>query len=309
MNLRIGFCILLLGAGAAAAAGGDLASLSRSYRETPNARTHAALLAYAKAHSRSASGALALLAAAPVEVDQKALAEALSHLAAAQKSVPALADYVAYTRGMAQTGQQDYAAAIHSFSAVLAQSPESPLIPKAALQAARAALSGNQPKQALAILKNRYADLPQPQGDLLLASAFDAAGDSVSAAAYYQRVFYNDPAASEADQAGTALAGLRQKLGGSYPTPMPQAMLGRAVKLLDQGLSDRARGELDSLVQILGGAERDVAKVSLGAVLYQKRDNAQAYDYLNSLQVTAPEADAERLYYMVASARRLNNHD
>src|SRR6185312_13036539 len=168
MNLRIG--ILLLGAVTAAMANSDVASLSRSYCKTPNARTHAALLAYAGAHAHTLSGALALLAVAHGEADQQAPAEALSHLAAAQKRLPALADYIAYTRGMAQASQQDYAAAVQSFSAVLAAPAESPLAAQAAIRAARAALSGNRPRQALEILKNRYTDLPQPQGDLLLAS-------------------------------------------------------------------------------------------------------------------------------------------
>ena len=309
MNPRIQVSILLLAAAMLAGATEDLGSLSRAYRKAPNVRTHAALLTYAKVHSRDGNGALALLAAAEIEMERNEFPEALAQLASVQKQLPALADYVAYTRAMAEFNQQDYPAAARSLAVVFAQSPKSPLVSTAAILAAHAALNSNQPKQALEILKTHYSDLTQPAGDFLLASAFDASGDAVSAATYYQRVYYNFPASSEADQASSAIARLRDKLGDSYPTPMPQVMLARALKLIDAGSNDRARQELDSLVQVLGGTERDMAKIGIGAVLYQTRDNLRAYDYLKSLVVTAPQADAERLYYMVACASRLNNQD
>ncbi|MEK7750408.1 MAG: transglycosylase SLT domain-containing protein, partial [Acidobacteriota bacterium] len=49
------------------------------------------------------------------------------------------------------------------------------------------------------------------------------------------------------------------------------------------------------------------ARGRLGAVDYQRRETAAAYGYLRSLEVPTADADAERLYYLVACARRLNN--
>ena len=86
-------------------------------------------------------------------------------------------------------------------------------------------------------------------------------------------------------------------------------MLGRALKIQDAGQTARARKELEALVPQLGGAERDLARVRIGVARYTAEENAVAYKYLSTLQVDSPEADAERLYYQMQSARRLNNLD
>jgi len=147
------------------------------------------------------------------------------------------------------------------------------------------------------------------QGDLALANAFAAAGDAVSAVVYYQRVYYAFPMSLEAAQAEAESDKLRSQLGDSYPPPMPSAMLGRALKLLNAGRPDSARKELEALVPQLGGAEKDLARVRIGVAGYNSKETAAAHRYLASLEVSAPEADAERLYYLLLSARRLNNQE
>src|SRR5258706_6649905 len=61
------------------------------------------------------------------------------------------------------------------------------------------------------------------------------------------------------------------------------------------------------MVQQLGGADREIASVRVGAVDYQEKRTDLACRYLQSLQVSSPEADAERLYYVAECARRLND--
>src|SRR5262249_45150470 len=48
-------------------------------------------------------------------------------------------------------------------------------------------------------------------------------------------------------------------------------------------------------------------RVRIGVARYTAQENAIAYKYLSTLEVASPEADAERLYYLMQSARRLNN--
>src|SRR5262249_9734174 len=154
-----------------------------------------------------------------------------------------------------------------------------------------------------------YATLPQPAGDLTIANAFDASGDSVTAAVYYQRVYYGFPNSGEAGQADAELAKLRTKLSADYPPAMPNAMLGRALKLLDLGSHTRARKELESLVPQLGGAERDLARVRIGVADYEARKTLEAQRHLRSLEISTPEADAERLCYLSFCSRRLKNQE
>jgi soluble lytic murein transglycosylase len=152
-----------------------------------------------------------------------------------------------------------------------------------------------------------YKSLPQPQGDLAMAKAFAAAGDAVSAAIYFQRVYYGHPLSADAAEAGTESARLREALGENYPPAMPSAMLGRAFRLLESRQGARARKELEALVSQLGGAERDLARVRIGVAQYNAEETAAARRYLAGLAVESPEADAERLFYLVQCARRLGD--
>ena len=90
---------------------------------------------------------------------------------------------------------------------------------------------------------------------------------------------------------------------------MPDAMLGRAFKLLNAGGSARAKKELEGLLADLGGAERDLARVRIGVADYNLKQTLIAQRYLESLEISTPDADAERLSYLVLCARRLKNHE
>ncbi len=142
-----------------------------------------------------------------------------------------------------------------------------------------------------------------------MAYAFEAAGDHVSAAVYFQRVYYGYPVSAESVEAETQIAKLRAELGSSYPPAMPDAMLGRAFKLLNAGASARAKKELESILPDLGGAERDLARVRIGVADYNQKQTLEAQKYFESLEISSPEPDAERLSYLVLCARRLKNHE
>ncbi len=81
------------------------------------------------------------------------------------------------------------------------------------------------------------------------------------------------------------------------------------LKLVDGGDYTRAGKELTALLPRLSGADLDLARVRIGAASYLARDNKPAYDYLSSFQATTPEAEAERLYYVLECQRRLNRID
>src|SRR5262249_43925540 len=154
-----------------------------------------------------------------------------------------------------------------------------------------------------------YSELPQPQGDAALAVAFSAQGDGVSAAIYNQRIYYGFPASAEAATAETEMTRLRGQLGNSYPPALGSAMLDRAMKLLNASQPAKAKLELESLLPTLGGADHDLAQVRIGVADYNLNKTAAAQKYLSALTVSAPEADAERLHYLVQTARRVENRE
>ncbi|MEQ1948832.1 MAG: transglycosylase SLT domain-containing protein [Bryobacteraceae bacterium] len=217
---------------------------------------------------------------------------------------PKISDYTAWMLASSQYDLERYDDATKTLDKVFTQTPPSPLVWRAALLAAKAYQQSGNPHAAVEILRRHYNKLPQPQGDLALATAFSADGDRVSAAIYGQRVYYSYPVASEATQAETDLTRLRNELGDDYPPVLGTVMLGRAIKLLEANQTERAKKELLDLLPRVGGAERDVVRVKLGAADYQRQQTAAARRYFQELEIEPGEADAERLYFLVQCARR-----
>ena len=261
---------------------------------------------------RAATDPLADLKAGADAIDAGRYPAAIAALKGLPQRLPKLADYAAWFLASAQSASKDYAAVPATLDTVFKQSPPSPLIPRSVLLAAGALTQNNNPTSAsvaLDLLRKYYSVISQPKGDLAMAAALAGSGDNVSAAIYYQRVYYGFPVSAEAGLASTEIEKLRISLDEKYPPALPTAMLGRAIKLLDAGQAVRARKELEALIPQLGGAERDLARVRIGVAYYTTEENAVAYKYLTTLEVASPEADAERLYYVMQSARRLNNLD
>lgn len=287
------------------AVGQDLEPLARAHRKTPNPATRGALLNYASRHGKDANGGLALLVVGSVDIEAGRFADAVQHLQLAAKRLPQLNDFTSYFIAQAQAGLKESAAA-KTAARVWEATPKSPLISRAVVLAAKAEVDAGKPKSALDLLRKHYADLSQPQGDATLAAALAAAGDSIGAANYYQSVYYGYPSSKEAAAAEVAIQKLHTDLGDNYPPAMPQVMLGRALKLFDAHEYARAKRELESLTPLIGGAEREIAKVRIGAAQYFAKDYAGAMQYLKALSIHSAEADAERLFYLISCARRLD---
>ncbi|MEO8024841.1 MAG: transglycosylase SLT domain-containing protein [Bryobacteraceae bacterium] len=284
-----------------------LETLARDYRDKPTAVHRAALLRFAAAHAKDSSGALALLAAGVIANENKQSADASATLKGLAGRLPSLADFANYAQASAEAANNQPANAAKTAAQVWAFAPKSPLAQRAILLAAKALAEAGSASQALALLQQQYANLPQPQADMALGAAFEGANDPARAVVYYQRVYYGFPGSKDADDAESAAQRLRASLGDKYPAALPQSMLARAFRLLDGKQATRARSELETLVPMLSGPEKDLAEVRVGVASYVARDNAAAFRYLKSLDVAAPEADAERLYYLLATARRLKN--
>ena len=232
--------------------------------------------------------------------------EAIRILSAARTHVPKLADYTAYWLASAEYESGNLPQALQDLAPVWRSTPRSPLSARAALLAARIHLDLRSPREAVAILKQHWNVLPGAEGELLLAESRSTAGDLVAAAVHYQVVYFRYPLSQEARQAEADLERLRSNLGDTYPPAMPQAVLEREATLAAAGDYGRVRRELESWIGQLGGEERELARVRLGAAIYQGGDAAGAARYLKDLYPASPEADAERLYYLAECARKLD---
>ncbi len=297
--------LAVAGVVAASGAAASPASLARAYRESPTAARRAALERYAQAHARQTSGALARLALGIAAFEQKDWKGAIDSLAGLEKRLPALADYPAYYAAAARLEAGEAALDPQSLAPVRATAAPSPLAARAAVVQARMLVATGAPDRAIPLLRESYPLLPQPEGDLALAAAYDGSGDAAHAALYYQQVYHQYPLADGAVKAATAMEALRDAMGANYPQPTPILLLTRADKLREGRDYSRARIEYRALADRTSGAERDLAQVRAAACDYLTGDTAQARRQLQGLSPSHPEADAERLYYIVQCARRM----
>ncbi len=277
-----------------------LEPLARAYREKNSPQNKAPLAAFAAAHPKDQDGALALFA---LGASEKLPAEAVRLLEKANPRLPKIADYTALLLASNQLALKNYSKVVQHANVVFSFNPVSPLGARTAPVTARAYLELGKPEQGLQLLRLYAADLAQPAGQLLLAKCLEAVKDLPSAAIAYQDVYNHYPASAEASDAGMALLRLRADMGKSYPPVSAQAMLDRAAKLMPR--SPRlALAELERIIPLLGGADRETAQVRVGEADYRLKEVNKAIRYLTSLPVSSPEADAERLYHLYLCARR-----
>ncbi|MBV9269311.1 MAG: transglycosylase SLT domain-containing protein [Acidobacteriaceae bacterium] len=262
----------------------------------------------AKAAPARMVGAAGLISAAQYELDRGNLAAAADYAAKASSKTPILEDYAQYIREQAESRLQNYDEVTKSAKRVFDHVPVSPFVGAAAALAVTAGLESHDAKAALELVKKFYDRIPQPQADILLAQSLQATGDLPQAAEYFQRVYYGYPTAKEATVAANALVAVKQQLADAYPPPLPSAMILRAQKLFEANNPAAAKIELIAAVPQLGGATRDLARVRLGVADYLAGHDREAFEYLSALKVDDPEADAERLSYLVRCARKSDRH-
>ena len=285
-----------------AASAATVEAMARAYRKAPTAANRAALTTFAAQHPRDTEGAGAWLALAGADAEAGRNAEALQALEGIGPRLAKIQDHVAYIAVTALYGAGSDIATLDAVTPVLQNKPKSPLISRTVLAAAKAGLRSGQAGRVLQLLRSNYPELAQPQADALLAEALEKTGDPVAAANYYQRIWQNYTQSKEAAEAESAMSRLSAQLGSSYPPPMPAAVLQRASRLIASNQFTAAKRDLEAALPSFTGATRDVADVRL-AICGQ---NAQA---LQSLTVSDPEANAERLAAIVSLAARGNRED
>lgn len=279
----------------------DLVGLVRTYRSAPTPTHRAAVESYAAAHPNEAP--LARLALGVVAYEQKDFENAVATLQKLSGKLPRIADYSAYYLAAARVEAADYATVAKDLAPVRAADVVSPLAARSWILEARA-LKASQPADAARLLRDHYAALPQPDGDIALADCYQAANDLANAAEFYQRVYYQFTSGDASTRAAAAIVTLKVAMGASYPQPLLRQLLGRADRFFELHDYTHARAEYRMLLDRPGGQERDQARVRIGAADYATGKGALAVPYLLSLELTDPAADAERLYWLEECARQ-----
>ena len=290
-------------------AGSSLPALVKTYRDKPTVARRAQIERFATQHSKDQDGALARLALGVAGLEQQDYDRAIRNLKAALPRLAKIEDYAVYYLAAAQVQTKDESSVPQELERIQDRTTASPLAGKATVLAAKALIDLKNPAEAMRLLRAHYDSLPQPDADLTLAMAYEAASDPANAAAYYQQVYFNHPATEAAERASAALMLLTANMGAAYPEPTATQRLERGNRWLAAHEYGRAKQEFTTLVSQLGGADRDLARVGIGVADYQRGEVAAAYRYLESLNLDRSEADAERLYYLGECQRHINAPD
>ena len=285
--------------------GAQPAALVVAYRESPTPAHRKALETWADAHSREPEGALARLGLGIAAYEHQDFATASAALAKAG-AAGEISDYQRFYLAATRLEVKEYEGIPAALAPVHAANLSSPLAAKAWLVESRA-LKAGAPAAAVRLLREHYAELPQPEGDLRLAEVYQAAGDLPHAAESYQRAYYQNISGASANMAGAALTTLKDVMGASYPQPSAELLLRRADLLLDARDYARARAEYRLLAERLQGLPGEQARVRAGAVDYFAGSASRGAAYLRGLELSAPEADAERWYYAQECARDIGD--
>ena len=290
-------------------AAGSLPAMVKAYREKPTVARRSEIERFAARHSNDQEGALARLALGVTSFEQQDYDRAIKNLKAAEPRLAKIDDYVDYYLAAAQVQEKDDPAVPRELELVMNRSVASPLLGKATVLRSRALTDLKNPSEAIRMLREQYTGLPQPDGDMALAAAYEASSIPVQAATYYQQVYFTYPDTEAAAKASAALILLKQTMGAAYPEPTAAQRLERANRWLAAHEYRDARQEFTSLVSALTGVERDLASVGIGVTDYDRGDVPAAYRYLESLNLDHSDADAQRLYYLGECQRHINAPD
>jgi soluble lytic murein transglycosylase len=293
---RMGLSLSIAGVCACALLAAPPAPDYQTYRDNPTPAAKDDIVAYAKLHSKEQSGAVANFVLGIAAFTQKNYGESEQYLQAAKPLLPRLADYIAYYIASSRALANDDAGVIAELTPV--RNINSANVPQTTLLEAKALVHTKTYLEAIKILRAHFGALPQPEGDLTLAQAYEGQGERAQAAALYQRVYYTRPATPQAVDAAAAIERLKAAMGKDYPSPVQQQVLARGDQWLAHKQFIKAHEEFKEMVPHLSGVEHDQALVRMGAAELLGGNAPAGLKYLKSLHLAHSEADAERNYYL-----------
>jgi soluble lytic murein transglycosylase len=271
-----------------------LEPIARSFRDKPSPVTRAALEQFLMKHPKDAEGALARL----LLFNGDTTSASIEKLRAARPSLPEIGDYVDWMVGSTEFAAKDFPAALLEVEKVL-RVADSPLVGRAALIGIKSAVEMGELTKVEAMLARHAKQLTGAQVAHYSGVVAQKRDQTEAARKQFVRVLTQWPRSPEAAESlkYLPLADLK-----------PVERLERANQLLEQGDAGGARAEFVAILPRLDGAAADQARVRIGVCDYRLR-KPTALASLTEVKVSDANADAERLFYAVMSARRAKAYD
>jgi soluble lytic murein transglycosylase len=251
-----------------------------------------------------ASGLARLLAGLRL-VEAGRSAEAVAQLTHPDVQRTLLGDHALLALGRAQEALGRADAAARSYLAAGTE-PASAVACTALPKAAELFVRSRQPEAAVPALERTVPSCPRQAAAALLALGKTqlARGDRKSAAAAFDRLDREHPAAPEAREARARLVGLSSQLPPRGATERARLLLERGQALLAEGRTTEAIAALRAVALAgLPPAEADLARVRLGRALLLRRTSTQGRAILQKIPVDSPHA-AEAAFQLARDRAR-----
>lgn len=265
---------------------------------------YAGVEAYARRHAQEDAGALASLVLGYAHVLDKDYAKAVDPLNQAKSHAGDLGDYVNFYLGTAYFQSGRTAEAVTTLKEFEQSYPESLLLRDTRVLYGSALLAENRPKDAIAILEEER-NPPRADLELALGRSYAAVGQPAKAADILRNLYITMPLSAEAAQADEEV----KKITASTPLP-PLGASGRRTRadLLVKGkrFSDAA-DEYRDLLSTASRSDRPDIEIALAVALRRSGQDKEAKKLLETLDSSAPEINAQRIYNLGEIARSSND--
>ena len=265
--------------------------------ETPaqSAAAYRELLEFAGHHATQPAGQRAALVLGHYDFEKKRFVEARAWLAAARHDA-LLRPYALYWHALAERALGRTAAALSALEALRREFPASVPAELVGSDLAALALAVGRPAQALEALAVHPKLAATPSLLLLRGRALAAAGRRSESVELFSEIYFGHPLSAAAKDARHHLASAAFKESSAPAT----RRIARANTFYDARRWREARAEFSRLLPALSAAERGPALLRIAQCRAQIEKRPAA---LESLHVTLPELDAERLVSLAAAYR------
>ena len=255
-----------------------------------------------KARSQGANDGLAQAVQLYRSGDHRAALIALNRV----DRTAALADHVAYYKGLAQLQLKQFPEARKTFQGLLGRKPQGAIATAAALAQAETAEAEGDQRAALEIYRRLAGEKHAVNADILsrLGRGAMAADDSKTAAQAYARVYYE----FALSDAATAAASHLETLEGHIVRRGYEADLGRAAMLFGARRYAEAKSAYQELQPHVQGDDREVADLRVAECDFHLKRYEAARDALQPYLDRA-RRKAEARFFHLSAVRELGQHD
>ena len=283
----------------------ELSGLARDLHQAV-AGSYERLAAFANKNSRSVWGQRAALALGYDDNSKSHAPQALAWLQKARGDA-LLSEYTLFWTAQTERSLHKSNEAAQDLAAVLRDHPNT-VLKDVVLQAyVPTTVELGRAQDGLDALAAYPAATNKPALLLVRARAYESIRKLTPAVKDYQALYYKFPLSDESKEAGLSLVRLNKQLHNEFPYAGPELQDQRAAAFYDAHKWKEARIEYDKLVPMLKDPANPIRQRAIVRSAECRQHPKPAPAQLASLNLSDPEADAERLYALSQAYRSEKN--